>query len=109
MSFPQVGGFDGNVRLHSVEAYDPRTNTWCQVASMLTPRSNFGIEVVDDRIFAVGGFNGFTPTYNVESYDHVVNQWTEACGMNIFRSALSCCVISGVPNMAEYTISREAL
>ncbi|KAM7384374.1 hypothetical protein PAMA_011635 [Pampus argenteus] len=104
-----VGGFDGNNRLSSVEAYSPRTNTWHAVSSMLTPRSNFGIEVVDDRILAVGGFNGFTTTYNVEYYDATTDEWSEACDMEIFRSALSCCVVSGLPNMADYIINRDDL
>ncbi|CAK6949361.1 kelch-like protein 10 [Scomber scombrus] len=104
-----VGGFDGNNRLRSAEAYNPRTNTWNTVASMVTPRSNFGIEVVDDRIIAIGGFNGFTTTYNVEYYDATTDEWFEACDMEIFRSALSCCVVSGLPNMAEYVINRDDL
>lgn len=76
---------------------------------MLTPRSNFGLEVIDDRLFAVGGFNGFTTTYNVEYYDATTDEWTEACDMEIFRSALSCCVVFGLPNMAEYVAPRDAL
>ncbi|KAM7373285.1 hypothetical protein PAMP_008150 [Pampus punctatissimus] len=104
-----VGGFDGNNRLSSAEAYSPRTNTWHAVSSMLTPRSNFGIEVVDDRILAVGGFNGFTTTYNVEYYDATTDEWSQACDMEIFRSALSCCVVSGFPNMADYIINRDDL
>lgn len=79
------------------------------MSPLLTPRSNFGIEVVDDRILAVGGFNGFTTTYNVEYYDATTDEWSEACDMEIFRSALSCCVVSGLPNMAEYIISRDDL
>ncbi|KAM9340226.1 kelch-like protein 10 [Symphorus nematophorus] len=104
-----VGGFDGNNRLRSVEAYNPRTNTWHTVSSMKTTRSNFGIEVIDDLLFAVGGFNGFTTSSNVEYYDAVTNEWSEACDMEIFRSALSCCVVSGLPNIARYTVSRDAL
>uniref|UniRef100_A0A8C4E4J5 BTB domain-containing protein n=2 Tax=Dicentrarchus labrax TaxID=13489 RepID=A0A8C4E4J5_DICLA len=104
-----VGGFDGNTRLRSVEAYNPQTNTWHAVSSMLTTRSNFGIEVIEDQLFVVGGFNGFTTSYNVEYYDATTNEWSEACDMEIFRSALSCCVVFGLPNMAKYTIPRDAL
>ncbi|XP_059206236.1 kelch-like protein 10 isoform X2 [Centropristis striata] len=104
-----VGGFDGTTRLRSAEAYNPRTNTWHEVASMITPRSNFGIEVLEDQLFVVGGFNGFTTSYNVEYYDATTNEWSEACDMEIFRSALSCCVVSGIPNIAEYTVPRDAL
>uniref|UniRef100_A0A3Q4HFU4 Kelch like family member 10 n=1 Tax=Neolamprologus brichardi TaxID=32507 RepID=A0A3Q4HFU4_NEOBR len=104
-----VGGFDGNNRLRTAEAYNPHTNTWNLVSSMLTPRSNFGIEVIDDRLFAVGGFNGFTTTLNVEYYDALTNEWYEACDMEIFRSALSCCVVSGLSNLTEYTFPRDFL
>uniref|UniRef100_A0A3P8S6W3 Kelch like family member 10 n=1 Tax=Amphiprion percula TaxID=161767 RepID=A0A3P8S6W3_AMPPE len=104
-----VGGFDGSNRLCTAEAYNPLVNTWTQVSSMVTPRSNFGIEVLNSRLFVVGGFNGFTTTYNVEYYDITTNEWTEAHDMDIFRSALSCCVIYGLPNMAEYAASRDLL
>ncbi|KAJ0003234.1 hypothetical protein NQD34_008332 [Periophthalmus magnuspinnatus] len=82
-----VGGFDGNMRLNSVEAYSPRTNSWRPVASMLTTCSNFGIE----------------------AYDPLVDSWSVVCDMDIFRSALNCCVISGLPNMTGYAISLNAL
>ncbi|TNN55913.1 Kelch-like protein 10 [Liparis tanakae] len=104
-----VGGFDGNNRLCTAEVYNPDSNSWHEVTPMLTPRSNFGIEVLDDRLFVVGGYNGNSTSYNVESYDATANMWTEACDMDIFRSALSCCVVSGLPNMADYTIPRDAL
>nr|XP_046274623.1 kelch-like protein 10 [Scatophagus argus] len=104
-----VGGFDGNSRLRSVEAYNPRTNNWHTVSCMMTTRSNFGIEVIDNRLFVVGGFNGFTTTYNVEYYDANADEWTEACDMEICRSALSCCVVSGLPNMSEYVVPRDEL
>ncbi|MEQ2207569.1 hypothetical protein XENOCAPTIV_014768, partial [Xenoophorus captivus] len=105
----QVGGFDGNSRLSSAEAYNPDTNLWTNVASMITTRSNFGIEVVEDRLFVVGGFNGFTTSYAVECYDATTNEWFTVCGIRIFRSALSCCVISGLPNMADYVVPRDTL
>lgn len=76
---------------------------------MVTTRSNFGIEVIDDRLFVVGGFNGFTTSYNVEFYDATTDQWYEACDMEIFRSALSCCVVSGIPDVAKYAVPRDSL
>ncbi|XP_056284900.1 kelch-like protein 10 [Pseudoliparis swirei] len=104
-----VGGFDGNNRVNTAEAYDPVNNSWQEVTPMVMPRSNFGIEVLDDRLFVVGGYNGNTTCYNVESYDQTTAEWTEACDMDIFRSALSCCVVSGLPNMADYAVPRDVL
>ncbi|KAM3871717.1 kelch-like protein 10 [Diretmus argenteus] len=105
-----VGGFDGTSCLHSVEAYNPLMNSWRSVPSMLNARSNFGIEVVDGQLFVVGGYyNGVTTTCKVECYDDKATEWNEAADMEISRSALSCCVVSGLPNMAEYTAPRNAL
>ncbi|XP_056263171.1 kelch-like protein 10 [Pseudoliparis swirei] len=104
-----VGGFDDNNSLNTAEAYDPVNNSWQEVTPLATPRSNFGIEVLDDRLFVVGGYNGNTTCNNVESYDELTAEWTEACDMDIFRSSLSCCVVSGLPNMADYAVPRDAL
>ncbi|XP_028279824.1 kelch-like protein 10 [Parambassis ranga] len=104
-----VGGFDGTACLQTAEVYNPHTNTWRNMSSMMTPRRNFGIEVVEDRLFVVGGFNGFTSTSNVEYYDSETNQWSQACDMDVSRLALSCCVLSGLPNMAYYTTPRHLL
>ncbi|XP_071770861.1 kelch-like protein 10 [Centroberyx gerrardi] len=104
-----VGGFDSTSRLRSAEAYDPLTNTWSAVPSMLRSRSNFGIEVVDDQLFVVGGFSGITTSFYVECYHENAGEWFEAEDMEISRSALSCCVAHGLPNMAEYAVPRGAL
>ncbi|XP_066576549.1 kelch-like protein 10 [Amia ocellicauda] len=104
-----VGGFDGLHRLQSVEAYNPLTNSWRLMPSMYNPRSNFGIEVVDNLLFVVGGFNGSATTPDVEYYDRETNQWFDTDDMGIFRSALSCCVVPGLPNVADYIAPRVAL
>ncbi|XP_069816598.1 kelch-like protein 10 isoform X2 [Dendropsophus ebraccatus] len=102
-----VGGFDGTNRLNNAEAYNPDDNTWSEVAAMYTPRSNFGIEVLDQLLFVIGGFNGFTTTMDAECYDENTNEWYEIYGMSIHRSALSCCVVHGLPNVTDYIASRD--
>ncbi|CAH0714340.1 unnamed protein product, partial [Brenthis ino] len=97
-----IGGFNGISRMCSGEVFDPNTNTWSPVPDMYNPRSNFAIEVIDDMIFAIGGFNGVTTIYHVECYDEKTNEWYEATDMNIYRSALSACVIMGLPNVYDY-------
>ncbi|XP_028255848.1 kelch-like protein 10, partial [Parambassis ranga] len=104
-----VGGFDGTAYLQTAEVYNPHTNTWRNVSSMMTPRSCFGIEVVEDRLFVVGGFIDLDYTSSVECYDSETNEWSHACDMDVARSNLSCCVISGLPNMADYTIPRDSV
>ncbi|XP_044731886.1 kelch-like protein 10 isoform X2 [Chrysoperla carnea] len=97
-----IGGFNGISRMCSGEKYNPVTNTWSQIPDMYNPRSNFAIEVIDDMVFAIGGFNGVTTIYHVECYDEKTNEWYEATDMNIYRSALSACVITGLPNVYDY-------
>lgn len=97
------------MRLQSAEAYNPSTNTWHPVSSMLTPRSNFGIGILDDLLFVAGGYNGSTTANDVEFYDASTDEWYEAREMEIFRSALKCCTVFGVPNVADYTLPRDTL
>ncbi|KAM3858904.1 kelch-like protein 10 [Diretmus argenteus] len=104
-----VGGFDGTDFLHSVEAYNPLRNSWRPVPSMLIARNSFGIEVVDGQLFVVGGYDGSSTTCNVEYYDEKTTEWNEAADMEISCSALRCCVVYGLPNMAEYAAPRNAL
>ncbi|XP_061587411.1 kelch-like protein 10 [Cololabis saira] len=104
-----VGGFDGHNRLCSAESYNPGTNTWNNIASMTTPRCNFGIEVMEDLLFVVGGFNGFTTTNDVAKYNKETDEWHTLCKVDVFRSALSCCVVFGLPNMADYVPPRNSL
>ena len=70
-----VGGFDGINRLRHAEAYSPLTNSWKNTSSMSTPRSNFGIEVIDDKLIVVGGYNGQKTSADVEAYDDTTNEW----------------------------------
>ncbi|XP_060761559.1 kelch-like protein 10 [Neoarius graeffei] len=102
-----VGGFDGAIRLRNAEAYNPQTNSWGDTLPMIKSRSNFGIEVVDDLLFVVGGYNGFQTINKVECYDKKTAAWHAVEDMKVLRSALSCCVLSGLPNMAEYAIPRD--
>jgi kelch-like protein 10 len=69
---------------------------------MHKPRSKFGIEVIDDKIFAIGGFNCASTKHEVEYYDEKSNEWHEASNMNANRIALSACVIKGLPNVCDY-------
>lgn len=97
-----IGGFNGISRMCSAERYSPTSNSWSPIPDMYNPRSNFAIGLIDDMIFAIGGFNGVTTIFHVECYDDKTNEWYEATDMNIYRSALSACVILGLPNVRDY-------
>jgi kelch-like protein 10 len=103
-----IGGFDDFTRLTSGERYNPACSSgWQEIAEMFSPRSNFAAVVLDDTIFVFGGFNGLTTIAEGEYYDVHSNEWYEASSMNLCRSALSACVLAGLPNAKEYSyISR---
>ncbi|XP_077307143.1 kelch-like protein 10 [Lithobates pipiens] len=93
---PKVGGSNAGGKLRSAEAYNPANNIWTEIASMFSPRSNFGIEVLEDLLYVIGGFNGFETTFEAEYYDR---KWYGVHNMNIHRSALDCCILPGLPNV----------
>lgn len=55
-----VGGFNGSLRVRTVDAYDPVKDEWCCVSSMQDRRSTLGSAVLNGLLYAVGGFDGST-------------------------------------------------
>ena len=53
-----VGGFNGSLRVRTVDMYDPTADSWSSIASMEARRSTLGVAVLNDHIYAVGGFDG---------------------------------------------------
>lgn len=70
-----IGGVHGS-RLSNCAAFDPNINAWTAKAPMPTPRSHFGIAVIDERIHCVGGRDATGAATNVhEAYEPRANQW----------------------------------
>lgn len=76
---------------------------------MTIPRRNFGVGVIDNQIFVVGGFNDQITLSDVEYFDANTNRWSTTDSMRTARGGLSCCVMSGLPNMADYIVARDTL
>lgn len=53
-----VGGFNGSLRVRTVDVYDPIKDVWTAVSNMEARRSTLGAAVLDGKIYAVGGFDG---------------------------------------------------
>uniref|UniRef100_A0A8C5GY65 BACK domain-containing protein n=1 Tax=Gouania willdenowi TaxID=441366 RepID=A0A8C5GY65_GOUWI len=95
-----VGGSDGSRDLRSAEAYDPVTNTWYNVPEMVHTHSYFDIAVMNKKIFVVSCSTGNRID---ECYDYTTNTWSVVfSGMDHHNDWVKCCVISGLPNMAEF-------
>ena len=87
-----IGGYDGNTRLKSIEILDPtKGNNWQIGPVMITPRTNFAVTTVDDKILVMGGFQGFVTGYTnlTEMFDEASNEWTSYIPLKGQRSALA--------------------
>ncbi|KAK3559672.1 hypothetical protein QTP86_013919, partial [Hemibagrus guttatus] len=73
----QIGGCNGVSRLQTIKAFNPRTNSWRILSPMFNPRSNFGIEVMDGRLYVIGGYSGEETTSRCEYYDEYKDEWYE--------------------------------
>jgi N-acetylneuraminic acid mutarotase len=68
--------------LPSVEAYDPKTDTWVTKANIPTARGMLAACAVDGIIYAIGGTTSWpTRSSAVEAYDPKTNQWTTKSNM----------------------------
>jgi len=97
-----IGGFNGTARLSTGGRFDPEMQSWHFIREMNHSRSNFGLEIIDDMIFAIGGFNGVSTISHTECYVAESDEWMEATDMNIVRSALSANNVVGLLNKRDY-------
>ena len=65
----------GESAVNSVLRYDPRFNSWYQVAPMTSKRAYFFAGLLDDRIYAIGGKFKEGSLATSESYDPERNVW----------------------------------
>ena len=82
-----IGGFNHEINgydsLRTVEAYDPKTDTWETKSSMSIGRSGLASAVVDNKIYVIGGnlteAGGGYPSSNylgtLEVYDPKTDRW----------------------------------
>ena len=99
-----IGGFNGNERLQSVECLDLLKSNpkWTASAPLLRPRSNFGVTIVDKKIFVVGGFDGEGVVSHTELYDDESKTWNHSEPLNVKRSALSVVTVTGLANKKDF-------
>lgn len=60
-----------------MEVYDPSRNEWKMLGSMTSSRSNAGVAVLDESIYAVGGFDGNDFLNTVEVYNLEMDKWND--------------------------------
>ncbi|KAG8238151.1 hypothetical protein J437_LFUL017264 [Ladona fulva] len=71
-----IGGHDGPVASKSVEAYNPKSNTWSPVADMTVCRRNAAVVCISNMLYVVGGDDGKTNFAFVEYYHPKSDTWS---------------------------------
>lgn len=72
----------------SIEKYDLRTNMWTPVANMNGRRLQFGVAVLDDKLYVVGGRDGLKTLNTVECYNPKTKTWSVMPPMSTHRHGL---------------------
>ena len=84
-SFLTISLFPGAV---SIERYDLRTDSWSLVDNMNGRRLQFGVAVIDEKLFLVGGRDGLKTLNTVECYDPNKKSWSPMPSMATHRHGL---------------------
>ena len=79
--------------LDTVELYDPASNDWMELSSMMCPRANLATVVYKECIFAIGGFNEDHHLNSIERYDISSDTWSTVGHMFTPRSGATAVVV----------------
>ena len=89
-----MGGYDGENALATVEAYNPRTNTWRSCLPLSQRRRDAVAGVVGGRLVVAGGYaDGFDDLTSVEAY--TPTGWTPLPPLPHAASGATACVLNG--------------
>ena len=82
---------------HSVEVYDPESNTWTTATPLPEGRHHAGIAVLNGKLYVIGGFaqsllSVWKAVPTVYQYDPVTAAWRELTHMPTARGALGVTV-----------------
>lgn len=78
----------------TIEKYDLRTNSWIQIGTMNGRRLQFGVAVIDNKLYIVGGRDGLKTSNIVECFNPITKVWTIMPPMSTHRHGLGkrCCI-----------------
>ena len=91
-----VGGCDeNNLRLHTIERYNPTTDTWTFVPPMSTCRSSPCV-IGDKYLYVIGGVSYVGIALNTgERFDPHTNTWSKLPPMGTKRASACGAVVNG--------------
>ncbi|CAG5111895.1 Oidioi.mRNA.OKI2018_I69.chr2.g6166.t1.cds [Oikopleura dioica] len=71
----------GKTAVDTVFRFDPRTNSWREVASLNEKRTFFHLSAIGSNLYAVGGRNSAGELATVEKYSPKEDEWNFVCKM----------------------------
>jgi triacylglycerol esterase/lipase EstA (alpha/beta hydrolase family) len=80
-----AGGFSGDIRLNSVERYNPVNREWQMLAPMRVARSNMAAVAIRNTVLVIGGYSGQSIDNAVELYDIFQDRWYKNVYTNLFN------------------------
>lgn len=92
-----IGGMDTSRNKGSIECFDARRGIWKWVchSQAACRRLQFGVAVVNSKVFVVGGRNGLRTLNTVDCYDPAMNSWDSVTPMCSYRHGVGVGVMSG--------------
>jgi N-acetylneuraminic acid mutarotase len=76
--------------------YNPATNDWTQKTAMPTPRTDYAIAVIENKIFIMGGEGANMDSTNVnEVFDTQTNTWETKKALFDSSTKADACVVEG--------------
>lgn len=92
-----VGGWDGSVRLASVERYNIATNGWASIATMKMAVTSPAVVAHEGVLYVMGGavLEDGDGIDLVQCYSPMRDEWTQLRSMEIARSGAAACVLNG--------------
>lgn len=96
-AFIMVGGFDGRMRVPSVDCYVPSSDLWLNLASLPRPLSHHGVAAVGHNSLLVAGGQNMDGSFSraVWLFDPMFNSWCEAAPMNAPKRSVSLAALDG--------------
>lgn len=91
-----IGGFNGQLRVRTVDVFDPKIRQWTQCASLEARRSTLGACVLDGMVYAVGGFDGTIGLQSAEVYNPITRSWRFIAPMSTRRSSVAVAALNGL-------------
>ena len=88
------GGGDANTA--TVEAYDPTSDTWSEVAPMPDSRAGLRAAAIGGNLYVVGGSQSHVQFSTVWAYDPIGNAWTTKAPMPTVLSDMGVDAINGI-------------